>query len=393
MSPMPPSEPAETPESLSSRAPVVQGGSGTATPAPASALTSPDAPGFPRFLKVALGIVLVLAALLMLREFATTFAPIFLALNLMVTAYPLHTWLVKRHCPSPISATIVALVVLVVLFTFFVGLAWAVGETISLLPTYGNEFSQIYQQVIDLAARLGFDEQQILSSLKSIDPNSIMSAATSLLSGASGFLGIMAVLVTTIFFMAMDTPGFAARFRIAESGHSRITAGFSSFSRGVRRYWIVTTVFGLIVAVLDTIAVAILGVPLPVVWGLLSFITNYIPNIGFIIGLIPPALVALVALGWKQALVVVVLYCVLNFVVQSLIQPRFTGQSVGVTPTVSFVSLLVWGSVLGALGTLLALPMTLLLKALIIDTDPRARWVNALLASDPGDAEDEPAVS
>lgn len=355
-------------------------------PAPAGA-------GFPRFLQVSLGIVLTLAALLLLREFASTFAPIFLALNLMVTAYPLHTWLVRKHCPSPISASVVALVVLVVLFAFFAGIAWAVNETVNLLPSYNDEFSSMYHQLIDLAARLGFDENRLLSALKSIDPNSVMSAATSLLSGASGALGMMAIVVTAIFFMAMDTPGFAARLKIAENGHSRTMVGLTSFSRGVRRYWIVTTIFGLIVAVLDTIAVAIIGVPLPIVWGLLSFITNYIPNVGFVVGLVPPALVALVAVGWQQALIVVALYCVLNFVVQSLIQPRFTGQSVGVTPTVSFISLLVWGFVLGGLGTLLALPMTLLVKALVIDTDPRARWVNSLLASDPADAGESPAPS
>ena len=349
--------------------------------------------GFPRFLQISLGIVLTLAALLLLRQFASTFAPIFLALNLMVTAYPLHTWLVKKRCPSPVSASVVALVVLVVLLAFFAGIAWAVNETVNLLPAYSDEFTAIYQQFIDVAARLGFDEERMLSALKSIDPNSVMSAATSLLSGASGLLGMMAILVTSIFFMAMDTPGFAARLRIGGKGHSRVMSGFTSFSSGVRRYWIVTTIFGLIVAVLDTIAVAMIGVPLPVVWGLLSFITNYIPNIGFVVGLIPPALVALVALGWQQALVVVALYCVLNFVVQSLIQPRFTGKSVGVTPTVSFISLLVWGFVLGGLGTLLALPMTLLIKALVIDTDPRVRWVNSLLASDPRDAEEAPSTA
>jgi len=81
------------------------------------------------------------------------------------------------------------------------------------------------------------------------------------------------------------------------------------------------------------------------------------------------------------------MYSVLNFVIQSIIQPRFAGESVGVTPTVSFVSLLLWAAVLGGMGTLLALPMTLLVKSLVIDADPRARWVNALIASDPKDAE------
>ena len=187
--------------------------------------------------------------------------------------------------------------------------------------------------------------------------------------------------------MAMDTPGLDKRMRLLDQNRSRISVAIGSFARGVRRYWLVTTVFGLIVAVFDGIALAIMGVPLAIVWAIFSFLTNYIPNIGFVIGLIPPALVALFANGWQTAVLVIVMYSVLNFVIQSIIQPRFAGESVGVTPTVSFVSLLLWAAVLGGMGTLLALPMTLLVKSLVIDADPRARWVNALIASDPKDAE------
>ena len=128
------------------------------------------------------------------------------------------------------------------------------------------------------------------------------------------------------------------------------------FVHGTRSYLVVTAVFGLIVAVLDSTALAIMGVPLVALWGVLAFITNFIPNIGFVIGLVPPALVALLTGGWQLALAVVVVYCVLNMVVQSLIQPRFVGDSVGLSATVTFVALLFWAWVLGPLGALLGDP-------------------------------------
>ncbi|HAN85387.1 MAG TPA: AI-2E family transporter, partial [Micrococcus luteus] len=152
--------------------------------------------------------------------------------------------------------------------------------------------------------------------------------------------------------------------------------------QGVRRYWVVTTVFGLIVAVLDVIALMLIGVPLALVWGVLSFLTNYVPNVGFIIGLLPPAVLGLAAGGWSDFLWVVVSYSVLNFVLQSVIQPKVAGDAIGVIPTVSFLSLLFWAWVLGPLGAILALPCTLLAKAVLIDADPNARWINALIASD-----------
>ena len=148
---------------------------------------------------------------------------------------------------------------------------------------------------------------------------------------------------------------------------------------GTRQYLLVTTVFGLIVAVLDTVALSILGIPLAVTWGLLSFITNYIPNIGFIIGVVPPALLGLLTGGPQLMVIVIVVYCALNFVVQSIIQPRFIGDAVGLSVTVTFVVLFFWAWLLGPLGAILAIPLTLLAKALLVDIDPQAKWADALL--------------
>ena len=132
-----------------------------------------------------------------------------------------------------------------------------------------------------------------------------------------------------------------------------------------------TTVFGFIVAVLDSIALALLGIPLAITWGLLAFITNYIPNVGFIIGVVPPALLGLLTGGPQLMVVVIVVYCGLNFVIQSIIQPRFIGDAVGLSITVTFVALVFWAWLLGPLGAILAIPLTLLAKALLVDIDPQ----------------------
>jgi AI-2 transport protein TqsA len=145
----------------------------------------------------------------------------------------------------------------------------------------------------------------------------------------------------------------------------------------------VSTVFGAIVAVGDAIALAILAVPAAPLWGLLAFITNYVPNIGFVLGVVPPALLGLLAGGWGELIAILVVYTLLNFVVQTLIQPRFVGDSVGLSMTVTFIALLFWGWVLGALGALLAIPLTLAVKALLVDVDPRGHWLDALLREEP----------
>jgi predicted PurR-regulated permease PerM len=153
----------------------------------------------------------------------------------------------------------------------------------------------------------------------------------------------------------------------------------SSFARATRQYIVVSTVFGLLVSLVDVAALYWLDVPLPWLWGLLAFITNYIPNIGFVLGLIPPALLALLEGGVRQAVLVIVAYSVINLVIQSLIQPKVVGDTVGLSITMTFLSLVFWTFVIGPLGALLAVPLSLLAKALLVDADPASRWLDLLI--------------
>jgi len=135
-----------------------------------------------------------------------------------------------------------------------------------------------------------------------------------------------------------------------------------------------------LVAVLDAGALWLMGIPLPILWGVLSFITNYIPNIGFLIGLIPPVLLALLVGGPGLAVLVIVVYSVVNFVLQSLVQPVFVGDAVGLSLTVSFLSVFVWAAILGPLGAVLAVPLSLFVYALVLGQDPDRRWARALVS-------------
>jgi AI-2 transport protein TqsA len=134
------------------------------------------------------------------------------------------------------------------------------------------------------------------------------------------------------------------------------------------------------VAVLDVGLLYLLSIPVPLVWGLLAFITNYIPNIGFVVGLVPPAILGLLEGGIPGALGVIVGYSVLNVIIQSVIQPKVVGDAVGLSTSLTFLSLVFWAWVLGALGALLAIPLSLLAKALLVDVDPDSRWLVPLLS-------------
>ena len=338
---------------------------------------------FPLFVVAVIVLGAIALTLTLFKDLSSVLAPAFLAVNLVVTTHPAYRWLEKHRVPRILAALIIGVLLFSVLVLVTVSLVWAGTSMVASLTEYGPRFTEFYNQVIAWLTSVGFDEAALLNQLKSVSPSNVIGLVGNIVTQASSATSTMVVILICLAFLVFDLPSMAKRLAITDKLHPSFTSSLEGFAVGIRRYWLVTTLFGFIVAILDGIALVIVGVPLPLVWVVLSFITNYIPNVGFFIGLIPPALLALFEKGPVASLIVIVAYCVLNFVIQSVIQPKFTGDAVGVTPVASFISLLLWTAVFGALGALLALPLTLMVKSLLLDNDPKARWVGALISSDP----------
>ena len=312
-------------------------------------------------------------------------APAFFALTLVITVRPIVALASRHHVPRPISAVGAIILIYAFVIGLFVALGVAIAQLIETLPGYSGKFEAIWTQFQALLGRFGIDQSTLMSQASGmLDTSRIVTLAQGMLSQVTSFGSVLMVMALTVVFLMFDMSRIELRARALMILKPEIAAALAGFAKAVRSYWLVSTIFGLIVAVLDVVALGILGVPMAVTWGVLSFITNYIPNIGFFIGLIPPALLALVDSGPWTALWVVVAYAALNFVIQTLIQPKFTGDAVGLNTTTTFLSLLFWAEVIGALGTILAIPLTLFVKALLIDSDPRSRWVSIFLSA--GDA-------
>ena len=179
---------------------------------------------------------------------------------------------------------------------------------------------------------LGVQQEQIDAVVKAIDPGQLVALRVSVLSSTLGVLTDLFFLITSCCssWPSTPTPPAAAWPTLGERFPDPVAA-LASFARGARNYMGVSAGFGLIVAVLDGVALQIMGVPGAFVWAVLAFVTNFIPNIGFVIGVIPPALIALLDGGPGLMIAVIVVYSVINFVIQSVIQPRVVGDAVGLT--------------------------------------------------------------
>jgi predicted PurR-regulated permease PerM len=346
----------------------------------------------------ALAVLVALAALLVIAngigEIRDIVAASFLALNLVIVVWPVQKAL-ARALPRFLSAIIAGLLAIGLLLGLLYALGWAIARLIQTLPTYSEKFQNLVNQISDWATELGLDTSTVidtaLDQITSINVTTIIEYLSSFASALGSAVWLIALVVLILVFMTMDSASFSDRMkRLADRHNATLAWALNTFAKGVRRYWVVATIFGLIVAGFDWILLTALAVPLAGVWAVFSFVTNFIPNVGFVIGLIPPVLMAFLAGGPMTALWVAIGYTVLNVVIQGIIQPRVTGEAVGITATVAILSLLVWATVLGGLGTILAIPATLLLKTLFIDVDPKARWANALIAANPRTSDEDP---
>ncbi len=234
--------------------------------------------GLPRLGMVAIIIGAVALSLGLMQNLSSTIAPLFLGLNLMIAAYPVYTGLKKIKAPSLVAAVVTMLTVFVVLILGIGAVAWSVTQVVTVLTQYSDQFVNLYNQTIGLLAQLGFDQEEMLKSLKSISPSSILDFAGGILSSTSAASGLIAVMIVGIVFMTMDLPSVQERLAIVHRQHPGLTDSISAVASGIRRYWVVTTVFGLIVALINGGVILVLGVSLPLVWVVLTFITNYIPQ-------------------------------------------------------------------------------------------------------------------
>ena len=359
-------------------------GTGTATP------TGPRW-SLPRGLIVLLGVAGAAVAVAGMRSAAGIIGPAFLAVLIVIAVHPVQAWLQRHRVPSWLAALLTMGCAYAVLLGLAAALALSVARLATLLPTYGPQFTVLLDRAVTVLDDFGVTQDQIRTASSRLDLNNLLGVLQQLLGRLASVLSDLLFILAFIFALVLDASSLPRRLAAVAAERPQLVTALLGFARGIRRYIVVSTVFGLIVAVINVAALYWLAVPLPLLWGLLSFITNYIPNIGFVLGLVPPALLGLLSGGIRTLVLVVVLYSVINFVVQTLIQPKYLGDAVGLSVTLTFLSLVFWSYVIGPLGALLAVPLSLLVKALLVDVDPASRWLAPLITGDTRDAQADPA--
>jgi AI-2 transport protein TqsA len=302
-----------------------------------------------------------------MRASAGILNPVLMAAFLALLLQPLTARLRRWGLAGGLA---VALVVLGVVLTGLVLVAFvgvSLREFALRIPAYREELAALIASATRTLEARGIDAGAYLgSALTGPEVGRWVIAASGAIAGALTNLGL------TFFIFAFMLGGMweLERRANAQTGdHSPLAARFLAFSTTIRGYMGVRAVLGFIAAALDYLLLVLVGVEYALLWAILSFLLSFVPNIGFTLSLIPPVLLALVALGWQQALIVFVGYQVINNVLDNVIGPRFVGRQMRMSALLSFLSVIFWAWVLGPTGAILAVPLTVLIRDLATPLD------------------------
>lgn len=308
------------------------------------------------------------------------------ALLLVVVAWPVAGRLKKLGAPNWVSMLALIVVMFLMIAVMVGSIIWAMADLAEYLSTadFTSSVEGFETSANSLLDKVGIEPESWSTLVENFDLSALGASVVGAATSAVSVIGVMSIVLFSALFMAIDAIGFVDRLgdSVAQQ-RPGLRAALGSFATQTRSYFVVATFFGAIIAALDAVALMMMGVPLALTWGVLSLITNYIPNVGFFLGLIPPAIIAWVEGGIFKAFLVWLVYFVINTIVQNIIQPKVVGDTLGLSATLTFASLLFWAYVFGAIGALIAVPMTLLAKALLIDIDPDMQWMKALVSLRP----------
>ncbi|MBN1902732.1 AI-2E family transporter [Candidatus Sumerlaeota bacterium] len=338
-----------------------------------------------RILMITASFVIVVAGM---KAATSILVPFLLSIFISIICTPPLYWLQKKGVPKIISILVIILGIIAAGSILMIFFGASVNDFTRNLPLYREQLLIKTKGLQPLAERFGLEiTNEDIGKI--FDPGVAMTLVGKTLTSLSGVLSNAMFILLTVVFMLLEAAGFPGKLRAALKDPETSLKGISQMTEGVNRYLVLKTVFSLMTGIFVGIWVKILGIPYAFVWGLLAFILNYVPNIGSIIAAIPAILLALIERGVGYAFVTIIGYIVINTTISNFIEPRIMGRRLGLSPLVVFLSLVFWGWVLGPVGMLLSVPLTMILR-IVLEGSEDTRGIAIMLGSGPSRSPDKP---
>lgn len=329
-------------------------------------------------------ILLTLAAVVIiiagLRVASPLLIPFLLSAFIAVISSPPLFWLKRKGVPTILALFIVITCVLISVLLIGALIGTSVDDFSRNLPTYHERMKEKAMFLFVWIDTFGFDIS--IDRLYNIfNPSTAMKLVSKMLSGLTGVLTNGFLILLTVIFILLEASSFSGKLRSVLVDPTRSLPYFEKFTKNVQRYMAIKTLISLGTGIFVSIWLAVLGVDFALLWGLLAFLMNYIPNIGSILAAIPAVILAFIQLGGISALLSIIGYVVVNVIVGNIIEPKVMGKGLGLSTLVVFLSLIFWGWVFGPVGMILSVPLTMTLK-IALDSSEDTRWIAVLMGSE-----------
>jgi len=330
-----------------------------------------DYVGGVRFWIITIGVIIALTAL---KEARSIVNMILLATFLTSISLAPLAWLKKKGVNATIAIIIIILSLLVLVGLTGLVIGSSANNFVGKMPYYQERFNEMWGGLSEWLINYGLIEEGA-SPLKDINPGNVLPIAGTFFAGFGNVMAETLIVFIIFIFMIFEAEAFGKKMKYISpesSAQTQLTI------KKLRRYFGIKFITSLATGISITIALLIIGVDFPVLWGFIAFILNFIPSIGSFIAAIPAVILAFIQIGPFGALITIIVYFAINTIIGSVIEPQLMGKNLGISPLIVFVSMIFFGYILGPIGMLIATPLTIVIK-IIFDSRPVTRDLGIML--------------
>jgi predicted PurR-regulated permease PerM len=329
--------------------------------------------------KLLVGIAAFIVVVAGLKAAAGLVVPFLLAVFLAILCAPSLVWLKHHRVPSGVSILVIMAAVVLLLLTLASLLNTSVSGFSEQVPVYEESLQQRLGDAQRLLTRYGLTLPESFLT-DNLNPNVVMGMVKRTLTGFGGILSNIFLVILTLLFILLEGSTFPQKLQQISRSPEASGEQVQRIIQSINRYMAIKVMTSFATGFLVWLVLSILGIDFPILWGLMAFLLNFVPTIGSIIAAVPAVLLAIVQAGFGDAALVAGAYLVINVLIGSVLEPQFMGRNLGLSTLVVFLSLVFWGWVLGPVGMILSVPLTMTLK-LALENNPDTRAIAIMLGT------------
>ncbi len=322
-------------------------------------------------------IIIILAGVMQATSLVTQ---ILLALFISIICAQPVLWLQKKKVPQGLAVAIVVIGIIGIFTGFGNLISRSLSSFSQNLPEYENNLNSMSTSIIQFIKEKGIDiSKDTLASM--LDASKVMNITAGFLGQLGGLMGNTFTVFFLALFLLLELDSIATKIQAVVKGSEDSIDYLNKIGKSIRHYLSIKTVTSIMTGILIWLSLTIIGVDYAIIWGLIAFLLNYIPNIGSIIAAIPAVLFSAIQLGFGGVIWTSIVFVAVNMFIGNAVEPKMMGRGMGLSTFVVFFSLIFWGFIMGTVGMFLSVPLTMTIK-IILEQNKNTRWLAIILGTE-----------